>query len=63
MDLTIVDLTGAPQAREGDEALLLGAEPYDAQGMAALTGGISYEVLCRISKRVPREYVSRPSGR
>ena len=61
MDLTIVDLTAAPRAREGDEALLLGAEPYDAQGMAGLTGGISYEVLCRISKRVPRQYVSRPS--
>lgn len=62
MDLTIVDLTAAPHAEEGDEALLLGAEPYDAEGMAALTGGIPYEVLCRISKRVPRQYVRRPIG-
>lgn len=63
MDLTIVDLTAATEAKEGDEALLLGTEPYDAHWMAGLTGGISYEVLCRISKRVPRQYVSRPSGR
>lgn len=63
MDLTIVDLTAASEAKEGDEAMLLGTEPYDAQGMAGLTGGISYEVLCRISKRVPRQYVSRPSDR
>ena len=63
MDLTIVDVTAAPRAKVGDEALLLGKEPYDAQRMAGLTGGISYEVLCRISKRVPRQYVSGPSDR
>lgn len=63
MDFTIVDLAAAPRAREGDEAVLLGAEPYDAQGMAALTGGIPYELLCRISARVKREYVNGPAGR
>lgn len=63
MDLTMADLTGAPGARPGDEALLMGSEPYDAAGMAELTGGIPYETLCRISKRVPRQYVSAASGR
>ena len=63
MDLTLVDLQEAEFAEVGDEALLLGAEPYGAEGMAALTGGIPYEVLCRISKRVPRQYERRPIGR
>ncbi len=58
MDLTMADLTGAPRAREGDEVVLLGSAPYDAMGMAELAGGMPYEVLCRISKRVPRQYLS-----
>ena len=63
MDLTIVDLGPATEAREGDEAVLLGAGADDAQEMAALTGGTPYEVLCGISKRVPREYFEGPIGR
>lgn len=57
MDLTIVDLAGAPDARIGDEAVLMGEDPYDAEGMAALTGTLPYELLCRISARVPRQYI------
>ena len=56
MDLTVVDLSPATEAREGDEAVILGAGASDAQEMAALTGGTPYEVLCGISRRVPREY-------
>ena len=63
MDLTIVDLGPAAAAREGDEAVLLGAGADDAQGMATLTGGTPYEVLCGISKRVPREYLESATGR
>ena len=63
MDLTIIDLNPANEAREGDEAVLLGAGANDAQGMAALTGGTPYEVLCGISKRVPREYFETFTGR
>ena len=63
MDLTIVDLGPAREAREGDEAVLLGAGAGDAQNMAAQTGGTPYEVLCGISKRVPREYREGPTGR
>ncbi len=63
MDLTMVDLSAAADAQVGEEAVLLGSEPYDAQGMAALIGGIPYEVLCGISKRVPRQYASRATAR
>ena len=62
MDLTIVDLTGSADARTGDEVVLLGSEPYGAPGMARLTGGTAYEVLCRISSRVGRQYLDAASG-
>ena len=63
MDLTIVDLGPAREAREGDEAVLLGAGACDAQKMASQTGGTPYEVLCGISRRVPREYFEGATGR
>lgn len=63
MDLTVIDLSAASGAREGDEAILLGAPPYDAQSMACLTGDSAYQVLCRISSRVRRQYVSGAASR
>lgn len=62
MDFTMADLSAAPDARAGDEAVVLGSEPYDAQGMADAAGSIPYEVLCRISGRVPRQYVGDVTG-
>ena len=59
MDMTMVDVTGVPDVRVGDEAVLIGrqdAEEITADEVAALTGTISYEVLCRIGARVPRVY-------
>jgi alanine racemase len=56
MDLTIVDLSAAPQAALGDEAILLG-ERQGAADIARQCGTITYEVLCGISKRVPRLYL------
>ena len=63
MDLTVIDLDAARGAREGDEAILLGAPPYDAQSMARLTGDSPYQVLCRISSRVRRQYVNGAASR
>ena len=59
MDMTMVDVTGLPGVRVGDEAVLIGrqgGEEITADEVAALTGTISYEVLCRVSPRVPRIY-------
>jgi alanine racemase len=59
MDLVVVDVTGIPEAREGDEVILLGRSPscrLDAEVWADLLGTIPYEVLCGISPRVPRLY-------
>ncbi len=60
MDLTLVDVTGLPGIAVGDEAILLGAMEglsVDAREHAALANTVVYEILCGISKRVPRRYV------
>ena len=59
MDLTLVDVTGIPGVAVGDEVILLGASEslsVDAQEHAELANTVPYEILCAISKRVPRRY-------
>ena len=61
MDLTLVDVTGIPGVSVGDEVILLGALEglsVDALDHARLANSSPYEILCNISKRVPRRYVS-----
>jgi len=61
MDLTLVDVTGLPGVAVGDEVILLGSLDglsTDAVEHAKLAGTIPYEILCNISKRVPRRYGS-----
>jgi alanine racemase len=59
MDLTTVDVTGIPGVEVADEVVLLGSYDglsVDAREHAELAGTIPYEILCAISKRVPRRY-------
>jgi alanine racemase len=59
MDLTLVDVTGIPGIAMGDEVILLGAGEglsVDALEHAELANSTPYEILCNISKRVPRRY-------
>ena len=61
MDLTLVDVTGIPGVAVGDEVILLGngeGLSVDALEHAELANSTPYEILCNISKRVPRRYVS-----
>ena len=61
MDLTLVDVTGLSGIEVGDEAILLGSSDgltVDAREHAALANTVVYEILCGISKRVPRRYGS-----
>ena len=60
MDVTLVDLRPAPQAEAGDEVTLIG-KGLDATRMADHCGTIPYEVLCSLSKRVPRTYRNQPA--
>lgn len=59
MDLTTVDVTGIPGVEVADEVILLGSQDglsVDAREHAELAHTIPYEILCAISKRVPRRY-------
>ena len=56
MDLVTIDVTGIP-ADYGDEVVLLGSqgsETISVEELARRAGTISYEIFCRVSRRVPR---------
>ncbi len=57
MDMLAVDLTDLPEAVEGDAVELWGAQlPVDE--LAAACGTIGYELLTKVTARVPRRYLS-----
>jgi alanine racemase len=60
MDMTMLEVTRIPGVQVGDVVTILGKDGYDqitATEMAGWIGTISYEVVCGISKRVPRVYL------
>lgn len=56
MDQMTVDVSDIPQASFEDEVTLIGSG-YTADDMATSIGTIGYEVVCGISKRVPKIYI------
>ena len=57
MDQMMVDVTDVPEVHEDDEAILWGGTVSDtAETIARKTDTIPYEVLCGVSRRVPRVY-------
>jgi len=59
MDQSMVVLDGVPEAKIGDEVVLIGSqgnEHIGAEDLAADWGTISYEVVCGLSARLPRIY-------
>lgn len=60
MDQLVLDVSDAGDVKEGDIVTLIGRdgnEEITADELASLYGTIGYEVVCGISKRVPRIYV------
>jgi alanine racemase len=60
MDQTMLDVTKIPGVQVGDVVTILGKDGYEqitATEMAEWLGTINYEVVCGISKRVPRIYL------
>jgi alanine racemase len=58
MDLTTIDVTDIAGASVGDEVILWGesgGEVISVNDVARLAQTISYEMLCTVGKRVPRE--------
>jgi alanine racemase len=65
MDMMMVDVTDVPGAAVGDEVVLIGrsgVENIRADDLARWSGTITYEILCGISKRVPRIYRGKPGS-
>lgn len=56
MDTCMIDVSGVPEARVGDEVIIFGERPTIRE-VAQTLGTISYEVLTSISARIKRIYV------
>ncbi len=55
MDMTMIDVTDIPEAQEGDEVIIFGAQ-VPVKELADCYGTIPYEVFTGISERVKRVY-------
>ena len=56
MDLTIIDITDIPDAKEGSLVTIFGQQP-SIEELAKACQTIPYEIISRIAPRVVREYV------
>ncbi len=57
MDQCMIDVTNVNNINAGDEVTLFGADKVTADDIAKWANTINYEVVCLISKRVPRIYI------
>ena len=55
MDMCMIDVTDFPEVKSGDEVEIFGKNVLCAED-AGKCGTIPYELLCAVSKRVPRHY-------
>ncbi len=55
MDVCMIDVTDIPQAQEGDQVILFGAE-LSPSILADIVDTIPYEILTSVSSRVKRVY-------
>lgn len=59
MDQFMVDVTGIPEAKEGDAVTLVGQdgkERISMEEIGELSGRFNYEFACDLGKRIPRVY-------
>lgn len=59
MDQFMVDVTKIPDAKEGDEVILIGRDGEDAitmEELGDLSGRFNYELACDLGKRIPRVF-------
>lgn len=60
MDMIMLDLSDHPDVQVGDEVVLIGSQgdqAITADEVAGWVETISYEIMCRVSPRVPRIYM------
>lgn len=66
MDQVILDVTDLPPVAAGEEAVFIGrqgAEAIPVEEAARQAGTLSYEILTRLSERLPRVYRNEPDER
>ncbi len=56
MDQCMIDVTNVNNINVGDEVVIFGEETVTADTLASWMGTINYEIVCMISKRIPRIY-------
>ena len=56
MDMSMIDLTDLPTVQVGDEVEVFGRRA-SVNDLAAAAGTIPYELVCSVSRRVPRVYM------
>lgn len=62
MELTCIDLSEAPDAKVGDEVVVLGSqggETITAGELSGYLGTINYEIVSRINPNLPRIYIRK----
>ena len=59
MDQLMVDISDAPNVKEGDFVTLIGrsgTEEITMEELGDLSGRFNYELACELGKRIPRVY-------
>ena len=62
MDAFMVDVTGIPNVKVGDEVVVMGKQGKDeitAHDLGEWTGTFAYEIMTRMGKRLPVVYKHR----
>lgn len=57
MDQCMIDVTNVNNISAGDEVILFGADKITADDIALWSNSINYEIVCLVSKRIPRIYI------
>ena len=57
MDQCMIDVTNVNNINIGDEVIIFGKDTATADTLASYLDTINYEIICMISKRIPRIYI------
>ena len=57
MDQCMIDVTNVNNINAGDEVIIFGAETVTADTLASWLDTINYEIVCMMSKRIPRNFI------
>ncbi len=58
MDQCMIDVTNVNNINVGDEVIIFGVDTVTADTLARALGTINYEIVCMISKRIPRIFLN-----